>query len=140
MLIEVLLATTLLTVLAAISWPLMTKYQSTQELQDSASLLASDIRYLQQLSINASATQTYSLFFRTIEPAGYYILCNGNVFKSVRFPGSVQLVFVPTRVAFSKYGVPSSGYTITLRSERLQKLRYVMVEGAIGRVRVSDIK
>lgn len=135
---EVLVTLLLLSVVVSIAIPNFFKHIADRHLEDAARLLASDIRYLQQLSVNAPEGKYYHMFFRNGSPYGYYITSDTIAIKSVRFDSSVELRVPPRYVAFSGNGTPQSGYSITLRSNKTRKLKYVLVEGAIGRVRVSD--
>ncbi|CUH94087.1 hypothetical protein P22_0149 [Propionispora sp. 2/2-37] len=135
---EVLITLLILSVLAGLAIPNLFKHVADRQLEDAARLLASDIRYLQQLSVNSPPGKYYHMFFRNGSPYGYYITSSTIAVKSVRFDNSVELRVPPGYVAFSASGAPQSGYSITLRSNKTKKLKYVLVEGAIGRVRISD--
>lgn len=113
------------------------------ELENSARLLASDLRLLQQLSVNSDGTgaKEYSIVFNNAKPYGYRIIDGMKSVKSVTFPSHVVINASPSPMYFSDNGAPRSNgnsRTISLSSNTIQQFRYVIIAGASGRVRVSD--
>lgn len=135
---EVLVIFLIVALTATLAIPSVNNGLAARELESAAMLLASDLRYLQQLSLNAAPGKTYTLVFRNAAPFGYYLMSNLQVVKQIQFDSSIELKAPPPSVSFSAAGVPKSGYTITLRSKKIGKFKYILIEGAIGRVRVSD--
>lgn len=141
-LVEVLAVGLVLAVLAMVAVPSFRQTIANRELNDAARQLAGDLRYLQQLSLNAPAGTLYTISFRNASPYGYYVVSNAaassKALQTVSFPTSVALTAPPGTVHFNSRGVPDSGYQITLKSNVIKKFKYVYVEGAVGRVRISD--
>ena len=142
-LVEVLTVGLVLAVLAAVAVPSFRQTIANRELNDAARQLTGDLRYLQQLSLNAPAGTLYTISFRNASPYGYYVVANvsasSKTMQTVSFPTSVALTAPPSIVHFNSRGVPDSGYQITLKSNVTQRFKYIYVEGAIGRVRISDV-
>lgn len=111
------------------------------ELETTARLLASDLRLVQQMSVNSSGSgaKTYSIVFNNAEPFGYKISDGIKLVKKITFPAHVVLNGSPSALSFSPEGAPTlstNSRTISLSSKG--KIKYVIITGATGRVRVSD--
>lgn len=111
-----------------------------QELESACMLLTSDLRWLQQLSINdGSGTVSYILRFNQSEPAGYYITANTRVIKKTIFPRGIRLYVSYSVIGFGLLGVPLTGaQTISLQSDKLNIWKYVILAPVTGRVRISN--
>jgi hypothetical protein len=101
--------------------------------------MVADLRWLQQISVNGGASPGYVLNFRNATPYGYNITVSTQVIKAVTFPKTLQLYGAPKPIIFSGSGAPNGGQSVTLGSTRTGKLKYVVIAGATGRVRISDI-
>jgi len=111
------------------------------DLENTSRQLVSDLRWLQQLSINAGSGLSYSLLFNTREPYGYYIVANSEVVKHVMIPKSVILPGTYSPIRFSWSGVPlAGGQTLSLQSTILKTWKYVIVAPVTGRIRMSDFR
>ena len=110
-----------------------------QELESASLLLANDLRWLQQLSINSGiGTTSYILQFNKSEPS-YYIMANTKVIRKYVFPRSIRLYAPYTFISFSLSGAPLIGaQTVSLQSNQLQTWKYVILAPVTGRVRISD--
>ena len=112
-----------------------------QELESTGLQLVADIRWLQQLSVNAGETVSYILQFSHSEPYGYYVTANTQVIKQITFPKSVKLPGSCSPIGFGLSGAPLIGaQTVSLQSTKLKTWKYVILAPVTGRVRVSDFK
>lgn len=111
-----------------------------QELESASLLLAADLRWLQQLSINERSIATaYLLVFKQTRPYGYDITANTQTVKTVLFPRSVTLHVPYPRISFGRSGAPLLGaQTISLESGKLHSWKYVILAPVTGRIRLSE--
>lgn len=111
-----------------------------QELENACLLLATDLRWLQQLSINAGYDKvSYILQFNQDEPCGYYITANTKLIKKHIFPRGIRLYAPYSFIGFGLSGVPIKGaQTISLESNSLHIWKYVILAPVTGRVRISN--
>lgn len=110
-----------------------------QELDGASRQLAADIRWLQQLSINAGRDTVPSILrFNYNEPCGYYVIANNQVIKSYTFPTSVSLPDSYSPIGFGLSGAPSGAQTVSLQSKKLKTWKHVILAPVTGRVRISD--
>lgn len=140
-LLELVICIGIISVLA--STAIMTLGQSVakQELESTGLQLVADIRWLQQLSINAGGTVAYILQFSHDEPYGYSVTANTKIIKQINFPPSVKLAGSFSPIGFSLSGAPLIGaQTVSLQSTKLKTWKYVILAPVTGRVRVSDFK
>ena len=113
-----------------------------QELENACLLLATDLRWLQQLSINAGYNKvSYILQFNLDEPCGYYITANTKLIKKHIFPRGIRLYAPYPLIGFGLSGVPLKGaQTISLESNSLHAWKYVVLAPVTGRVRISNTR
>lgn len=110
-----------------------------QELESASLLLASDLRWLQQLSMNGGSSAACILQFNQSEPVGYYITDNTQVIKKTFFPRGIRLYVSHSFITFGLSGAPLTGaQTISLQSDKLNLWKYVVLAPVTGRVRISD--
>lgn len=141
-LIELVICIGIIGIIACMAFPALGQSLAKQELESTSVQLAADIRWLQQLSINAgSGTVSYIMLFKHSEPYGYDITANTQVIKHFTFPDSVKLPGFYSPIGFGLSGAPLIGaQTISLQSNRLKIWRYVILAPVTGRVRISDAK
>ena len=140
-LIEVVICIGVLGIIASTAIPTLGQSLAKQELERASLQLAADIRWLQQLSINAgSGVVSYRLLFNNNEPYGYYVTANTQVIKSFTFPVSVRLPGSSSPIGFGLSGAPSGAQTVSLQSIKLKTWKYVILAPVTGRVRISNSK
>jgi len=138
-LLELMICVGVLSIIASTAIPKLGQSLAKHELESSSLQLAADIRWLQQLSINAgSGTVSYILLFSYSEPYGYYVTANTQVIKSFTFPASVRLPGVYSHIGFGLSGAPSGAQTISLQSNTLKTWKYIILAPVTGRVRISN--
>ena len=138
-LIELLICVAVFGIIASMAIPTLGQSLAKQELESSSLQLAADIRWLQQLAINAgSGSVSNKLLFNTSAPYGYYVTANTQIIKKYTFPVSVKLSGIPSPIGFSLSGSPSGAQTISLQSTKLKTMKYVILAPVTGRVRISD--
>ncbi len=143
-LIEVLMVITIIGILSAVAIPRLDQTLAERELDNSARILASDLRYLQQICLNTAPNDLFpQMIFSMAPPYGYSIVKGGNAVKSMKFPSSVKIAWSPSTMTFGMGGNPvkdgksSTPATITLSNSSGTKLKYVII-AKTGRVRISD--
>lgn len=141
-LLELVICIGVLGILASTAILTLGQSLAKQELDKTSLQLMADIRWLQQLSINAgSGTVSYILLFNHSEPYGYYVTANTQVIKQITFPPSVKLSGFYSPIGFALSGAPSMGaQTVSLQSTTLKTWKYVILAPVTGRVRISDAK
>jgi prepilin-type N-terminal cleavage/methylation domain-containing protein len=140
-LIELLICIALLSIFAGMAIPRLGQSVEKQELENASRQLAADIRWLQQISINAGVdTTAYAMSFYNTTPYGYYVTANTQRIKNVTFPTSVDLPGSHSYITFTPSGVPGMGaQSISLYSKKLKKWKYVILAPVTGRIRISDV-
>lgn len=140
-LVELLICIAILSILASMAIPRLGHSVEKQELENASRQLAGDIRWLQQISINAGVdTTAYAMFFYNTAPYGYYITANTQRIKNVTFPLSVNLPGSHSYIIFSQTGTPKNGaQSISLFSKKLNQWKFVILAPVTGRVRISDV-
>ena len=137
-LLELMICMAVLGIIVSIAVPKIGQSLARQEL-DSASLqLAADIRWLQQISINADPYAPSIMRFNYNKPCGYYVTANSQVIKKCTFPSSVEIPSAYSPIGFSSAGTPSFAQTISLQSKKLNTWKHVILAPVTGRVRISD--
>ncbi len=138
-LLEVVICIGILAILCSTALPTLGQSLASLELEGASLQLVGDIRWLQQLSSNASSSASYLLLFNPSEPSGYYVTENTKIVKRYTFPASVRFPSTYSPIAFSTSGAPLMGaQTIALHSAKLQKWKYVILAPVSGRVRISN--
>lgn len=116
------------------------------ELDSAARVLAADIRWLQQASINAGKAHGYIMQFQpSTKPHYYSITDSSNEYKRVNFTGdfaNIEFIAAPASggLAFNSEGVPlTGGYQIILRHTKASpvKTRELTILPATGRIMVK---
>jgi len=138
--IELMICISILGILASEAILTLGQSLAQQEMIGASLQLAGDIRYLQQLAVNAGSETTSSiLLFTYDEPYGYMITSNTKVIKRIIFPPSIKLYGPYSPIGFGLSGAPLSGaQTIGLQSSKLKTWKYVILAPVTGRVRISD--
>ena len=138
-LIELLICVGIISLFASMVIPTLGQSLAQQELESSGLQLVADIRWLQQLAINAgSGIVSYRLLFNNSQPYGYYVTANTQVIKKRTFPVSVRLLGNPPQISFGLSGAPSGAQTVSLQSTKLKTWKYIVLAPVTGRVRISD--
>jgi len=139
-LIELLICIAILSLFASMAIPRLGQSLEKQELENASRQLAADIRWLQQISINAGIdTTAYAMFFYNTAPYGYYVTASTQRIKNVTFPISVILPGSHSYITFTPSGAPGTGaQSISLYSKHLKQWKYVILAPVTGRVRISD--
>ncbi|MBP2635080.1 MAG: hypothetical protein H6Q72_987 [Firmicutes bacterium] len=138
-LIEIIIVTAVLGILAVGAVPRIFATMATQELQTFTANLAADIRCMQQMALNANGKNAplYTLRFARGENS-YYIIHDGyKAIKTVYLPKHVKMTGDPDYILFSNKGAPRKGQRIEFYTSNAQLFSYVYIAGATGRVRVS---
>lgn len=120
------------------SFTLVIPGANRQKLNVAASVVAEDIRLVQQLNMNQDAVYTI-LFDR--EKDLYYIQKGVRSYKEVQLPHGVDLVFANfenNKLRFDTKGDPNRGGHLSLRDKNGNFL-YVIVASITGRVRIDKI-
>lgn len=134
--IEVVVVVAIIGILAAMAIPQLGNSVAEQELNSSAQQLVSELRYLQQITINADDTQTYRMVFNSNQ---YYIANGVNIIKTIALPASVLIYGTPSDMTFNRYdGGTTTAQTIQLRSASLNKSLYIKIHPNRGRVRIDN--
>lgn len=138
-LLELIVCIGIIGLLASATMLVLGQSLQKQELESASLLLANDLRWLQQLSINSgNGVTSYILQFNKSEPS-YYIMANTKVIKKHVFSPSIKLYAPSTFIGFSLTGAPLIGaQTISLQSDKLQTWKYVILAPVTGRIRISD--
>lgn len=139
-LIEILIVAAVLSIFSVGAIPRIFAAMADQELQTFTTNLAADIRYLQQMSLNANGKNAplYTLRFARGSTSSYYIIHDGNkAIKTVYLPKHVRMTGDPDFILFSNKGAPRKGQKIEFYNSNSDKFLYVYIAGATGRVRVS---
>ena len=141
-LLELVICMGMLGIIASFAMPTLGQSLAKHELESASLQLVADIRWLQQLAINAgSGTVSYILLFSPSEPYGYYVTANTQVIKQITFPASVKLTGSYSPIGFGLSGAPLIGaQTVGLQSTKLKTWKYVILAPVSGRVRISNSK
>jgi prepilin-type N-terminal cleavage/methylation domain-containing protein len=128
-LIEVIICISIICIFAGMAMPVLGQSLAKQELAYTSRQLEADIRWLQQISINADVdTTAYAIFFYNTTPYDYYVTANTQSIKKVTFPISVSLSGSHSYILFSQTGAPKVGaQTISLYSKTLKQWKYVII-------------
>ena len=140
-LMELLIVTAMIAMICGMGFLRLGDSLAEYELSAAALELASDLRYLQQVSVNSpdsAGGPFYLLTFDHGSRAGYNISAAAKNVKRALFPDSVRLANLPLSVSFNPNGTPSNAQAIALRSLRMNKKRYVIIAAVTGRVRISN--
>ena len=141
-LVELVCVLALLGLIALIAVPAIASVGSSRNLEIAARGLAVELRRAQQKAITTGSTQSIDLRIysndyrvRDLESGEAYTvkLAEGVTYRAVNFP--VESGF--PRISFYRSGAPSRGGTIVLNGPR-DRVSYIIVTPATGRVRVSD--
>lgn len=135
--LEVLIVAAIIGILAALVIPRLGNSVAEQELTSSAQQMVSEIRYLQQITLNAD-NQVYKMVFNINQ---YYIADGYNIRKTIALPGSVTIYGTPAEVTFNHYtgAATAQTKTIQLRSAPLSKSLFVIINPNRGRVRIDTV-
>ncbi|OPX88401.1 MAG: hypothetical protein A4E53_02039 [Pelotomaculum sp. PtaB.Bin104] len=143
-LIEIVIVLTIIGLIIAISLPSFSKTTGSYNLDNSARLLASDIRSIQQTAIK-NESSNFNMLFSTAYDR-YYLRNGITPYTTVNLPSSVRLVSVNGFVTpnNNKMGLAANGNPynrfgghISLQDRKTGKFLYVIVD-SLGRVRVSE--
>ena len=137
-LLELMICIGVIGIFASVAIPTIGQSMAKQELESASLQLAADIRWLQQLGINAAGTVSYRMLFNNSEPYGYYVTANSQVIKKITFPVSVKLPGSTLQIGFGLSGAPSGAQTVSLQSAKLNTWKYVILAPVTGRVRISN--
>jgi prepilin-type N-terminal cleavage/methylation domain-containing protein len=144
-LVEILLVLAIFSLLAAAAVNIPVS-MAWFEVRGAAQVLASDISWLQQVTINSVSTEDKvvaipELIMRQTAPYGYSIIDqNSHSIRYYNFPSSVIIGSNAYHLAFKTSGRPAVGSDLTfiLKSTRDQRIsRKVIVEMITGRVRIE---
>lgn len=134
-LLEVLIAIAIIGILAVLVIPRLGNSVAEQELSSSAHQMVSEIRYLQQITLNTD-NQVYKMVFNTNR---YYIADGYNIKKTIALPVSVIIYGTPDEMTFNRYTGAATAQTIQLRSASLNKSLFVIISPNRGRVRIDNV-
>ena len=144
-LVEVLIVLSVLTILTGTVAGNLFSGMALFEVTGAAEVLASDIRWLQQVTINSvnSADEIVvipELIMQQTAPFGYIIVGQNAVIRAYQFPATVKLSNDARHLAFKTSGRPADGAQLTFalcstRDSRITKK--VIVEMITGRVRIE---
>jgi prepilin-type N-terminal cleavage/methylation domain-containing protein len=136
-LIEVLIIVVIIGIMATGTMLQLHSFIIRQDIDNTAKELAADLRWMQQLSINAGNNHFPIILFNNAEPCGYYITLDMNQIKKVMFTQNVRINYpIPKLLCFGRNGcISSRGATISLQSGR--EFRYVIID-CVGRIRIDN--
>lgn len=139
--VEVVIVMVLIGLLAGIAIPSVTGVQKIIydiQLDGVAKKLATDLRWLQQATINSGLSHYYVLHFNLYtDPQLYYILDNITVTKKITLTDIIVVSAPSQDIMFSTDGVPNQGHTIILKHKYSGKMKELTVVPATGRVMVK---
>lgn len=140
-LIELLITAAILGMVASMAIPRIADSVATQELDNFVNNLAADIRYVQQMAINANDSQVrYTLYIINGTEPQYNIHDGKKSTKIVYVPASVTITGAPELIRYAITGAPASGaQTIEFKSIQTKKKLYIKIAPVTGRVRVTTI-
>lgn len=142
--LELILFVTILGIILGLSWPKLDSSFKYYKLRSSASLIVSDIRLIQQLSIGEGIW--YKIKFDPVNNR-YFITRNINegslaqTYKIVNLEQDVQLYstnFPDNAIYFYSTGNPSQGGTISITDGK-EKYLYIIISPVTGRCRLSNL-
>jgi len=139
-LVEVSIIVIIIGVMVTLVLPDFNKTIGRYNLDNSARLLVSDIRSLQQSAIK-NESPDFNILFNTVNER-YYLRNGITVYKTVNLPSSVDLVFsnfTDNKLICAANGRPYGGIggTVRLQDRKTGKFLYVIID-TVGRVRVSE--
>lgn len=141
-LIELLIVIAILGILVVMAYPHVAEPAANQELDKVTNELATDIRYMQQLSTNAGSDtpNRYQIQFNSTAPSIYVLINNSTIVKSgsinnTKFSASTSRIAI-TYDATSLNNNQATQIRIT--SLVTNKSKYIIIAPVTGRVRVSD--
>jgi type II secretory pathway pseudopilin PulG len=138
--IEVTIVLLIISIVFIAALPVTGKAASFFNLKHSANQMAADIREVQQRALSESC----SLYMIDFYPDKYVIKKSSHsvaiIIDAVYLPQGIRIDntnFSEGKIRFSAEGTPRGG-TVTLRDQKTNKFRFVIVASITGRVRVSD--
>ena len=136
-LVEVLLALSVMALLASLVFVRLANSISQQELDGASRRMAAELRYLQQTTLNEDSSRDSH---RMVFSADRYYIANGfTVEKMILLPASVRIYGSPADASFSRVtGGAAVGQSIQLQSKTLKSSLYVILYPNRGRVRIDD--
>ncbi len=141
-LVELLIVVGVFIILAGLVLPKLGQAAAELELNTAARNLVADIRWLQTITVNSGSDAgrtIYTLYYNP--PREYYITAGVQVIKKVKLPVGISIANTPPAKSFyfnPANGAPNMAQTIMLYSSVIREIKYIMIEGAVGRVRLSD--
>lgn len=142
-LLETILAVAILLIIITVLYPAYYGWQTIIyrfEIDASANAIASDIRWLQQASLNKGKTHNYRMVFCGM-PNGYYIQDRAVMVKDVQTDDKMpntRLERYPQCISFTVNGTPLYSGTIVIRHRKNPSLyREITVLPATGRVMIK---
>lgn len=133
--IELIIVIAVIGILAAMAVLHIGNSVANQELNSAAQQMVTELRYLQQITINASDAASYKMVFNVKE---YYIADGITIKKTILLPASVRIYGTPTTMTFARFsGGTSTSQTIQLRSTPLAKSLFIKIHLDRGRVRID---
>ncbi|EGO61903.1 Tfp pilus assembly protein FimT/FimU [Acetonema longum] len=140
--IEMMVVISILSIVSLFALPAIHHSLRQAELDHAALNLQADLRWIQQMALDEPAiSDNFQLIFDAAALNQYWVMKGTQVLKKVRFPEGVRLSYqpVPAAVYFQVSGAPGKGgQTLSLTNRR--SILYVIIEGAVGRVRISDTR
>lgn len=139
-LLELLLVTSMISMICGLGIMRLGNALAGFELSASALELATDLRWMQQISVNSPVSAGgpfYSMVFNQAT-GSYHVKAGTQICKRAYLPASVRFATLPASLYFSENGNPSAAQTIVLQNSKLGKNLYVVIAAVSGRVRVSE--
>lgn len=140
-LLEVIIVAAVIGLAATLTLPGVGRSMAVWELDGAARRLAADVRLAQAYSLNGGGLVYELQFLNVAPPYGYMITHPGAagpvVDKKVYFPAHVRLG-VTGSIWYNMNGFVNTGQTIMLFNDAAPgAVRRVVIEGAVGRVRID---
>lgn len=135
-LIELVIVIAVISILAGMAIPRLGNSLAEQELTSAAQQMVAELRYLQQITINAD-DQVYRMTFNGDQ---YYIANGYHILKTIKLPASVVIYGTPAAMTFRRFdGGTNTAQTIQLISTSLHKSLFIKIHPNKGRVRIDTV-
>jgi prepilin-type N-terminal cleavage/methylation domain-containing protein len=138
--IEVLIVVAIIGILTAMAIPRLGNSVAEQELTSSAQQMVSEIRYLQQITVNWDTDKAIpKMLFNNTE---YRINEGLQTVKIITLPDSVSIYGTPNDIVFKVFDGGTAGnasQSIRLYSSKLNKSLFVIISPNRGRVRIDNV-
>lgn len=140
-LIELIVVMAILAIIFTITMPALNNYLANCRLEAACLELQQNIRSTAQDALVEESIYYRINLYRNTEKYRVINMLNRDGFKEVTLPKDIDLVgtnFYQDVILFSARGMPTTGGTVTLKSNSTGRNMYVIVAPVTGRTRVSS--